>query len=135
MRIAPEDHNNLRQSGRITAHVLHTLRQTLYPGMQTAELDALAREVMAQHGAGAPFVGYPPGGKHPYPAAINVSVNEQIVHGIPGTQRLQDGDLVTLDCGTQYHGLITDAAITVPVGDVAPRMLRLIRATEHALAE
>ncbi|MFP4322047.1 MAG: type I methionyl aminopeptidase [Anaerolineales bacterium] len=133
MIIAPEDYKNLRQSGRITAYVLQTLHRAIYPGMVTAELDDIARATLAACGAEAAFLGYPPDGAHPYPAAINVSVNEQIVHGIPGARRLALGDIVTLDCGSRYNGIITDAAITVPVGFTSPRMQRLIRATEHAL--
>jgi len=133
MKIKPEDYDNLRTAGRINGQVLAALRDALRPGMKTKELDVLARRLLKKNGAEPAFLGYPPNGEHPYPASINVSVNEELVHGIPGERRIKSGDIVTLDCGTAYNGVIADSAITVPVGKVPNRLLQLIQATEHAL--
>jgi methionyl aminopeptidase len=134
MIIKAQDWDHLRMAGRINGRILVAMRTAIKPGMHTAELNDIACQLLAESGAEAPFVGYPPGGEHPYPAAINVSVNEELVHGIPGKRVLQEGDIVTLDCGTQYKGLIADSAITVPVGIIQPRLAQLIQATEEALA-
>jgi methionyl aminopeptidase len=101
--------------------------------MRTQELDEIACSMMIRMGAEPPFLGYPPGGAHPYPAVINVSINEELVHGIPGKRVIKKGDVVTLDCGTCYKGMIADSAITVTVGPVSERIQRLITATQEAL--
>lgn len=134
MMIRPEDLDNLRKAGEINGRVLAALRDAVRPGMKTKELDDIAAGIHAEEGAGSPFLGYPPDGKHPYPAVINVSVNEELVHGIPGKRVLRNGDVVTLDCGTSYNGMIADSAITVIVGDAPQKYYDLIKATEHALS-
>lgn len=131
--IKSQDYDKLRKAGEINGRILATLRSAIKPGMKTRELDAIAAKIHKEEGAGSPFLGYPPGGDHPYPAVINVSVNEELVHGIPGERVIRNGDIVTLDCGTSIEGLIVDSAITVPVGKVEPRYLKLIEATEKAL--
>lgn len=134
-KIKPEDYNNLREAGRINATVLATLRDAMRPGMKTRELDALASKTQQDMGAEAPFLHYSPPNSNipPYPATINVSVNEELVHGIPGNRKLKRGDVVTLDCGTRYNGVIADSAITVTVGEVSEELRCLIQATEEAL--
>lgn len=134
-KIRPEDYDRLRESGRINGKVLAAMRDAVRPGIKTIELDAIAKEIHQQEGAEPPFLHYTfPGGKVPYPATINVSVNEELVHGIPGKRKLNRGDVVTLDCGTSFEGLITDSALTVIVGDEGQeRHHDLIRATEEAL--
>jgi methionyl aminopeptidase len=127
------DYDHLRYAGQINGQILAALRDALRPGMRTIELDEIAQQMQRDAGADAPFLGYPPNGAHPYPATINVSVNDELVHGIPGKRVIRGGDVVTLDCGTQYKGLIADSAITVAVGDVPPRVQQLIDGTEKAL--
>jgi methionyl aminopeptidase len=132
--IKSEDYDKLRYAGKINGQILAALRDAVHPGMQTRELDVIARDMMKAAGATPPFLNYCfPGGKHPYPAVINVSVNEELVHGIPGKRVLRKGDVVTLDCGTAYQGVIVDSALTVAVGDVSDRLMQLIHATEEAL--
>ena len=132
--IKSTDYDRLREAGRINAIILIALRDAVHPGMKTKELDHLAYEVMLDEGGKPPFLNYTfPGGKHPYPGTINVSVNEELVHGIPGKRTLRKGDVVTLDCGTSFEGLIVDSAITVTLGTVSPRLQELIHATEEAL--
>ena len=131
--IKPSDYDKLRYAGQINGQILAALRDALRPGIRTIELDEIAQQMQRDAGAEAPFLGYPPNGQHPYPATINVSVNDELVHGIPGKRVIRDGDVVTLDCGTQYQGLIADSAITVAVGEVSPEVQHLIEGTEKAL--
>jgi len=91
-------------------------------------------EVIHQHGATAAFLGYPPGSPHPFPATATISINDELVHGIPREDRiLQEGDIVSLDCGAVYKGYVGDSAITVPVGAISPEAQRLLEVTERAL--
>ncbi len=121
----------LREAGRINAKALNAVRQLIRPGVTTAELDAAAEEVIRKHGATPTFKGYP--GHYPYPASICVSINEQLVHGIPGKRKLQAGDIVSIDCGSTFEGFVGDSAITIGVGDISPVAQRLIEVTEQAL--
>jgi methionyl aminopeptidase len=121
----------LREAGRINAKALDAVRQLIRPGVTTAELDAAAEEVIRKHGATPTFKGYP--GPYPYPASICVSINEQLVHGIPGKRKLQSGDIVSIDCGSTFEGFVGDSAITVGVGEISPLAQRLIEVTEQAL--
>jgi methionyl aminopeptidase len=130
---SPTEITTLREAGRITARALDTVRQLMHPGITTAELDAAAEEVIRKHGAIPTFKGYP--GPYPYPASICVSVNEQLVHGIPNKRRLQAGEIVSIDCGSTFEGFVGDAAITVGVGEISPEAHRLIEVTEQALYE
>jgi methionyl aminopeptidase len=131
--IRTSDYDNLRYAGQINGQILAALRDALRPGIRTIELDEIAQQMQRDAGAEAPFLGYPAGGEHPYPATINVSVNEELVHGIPGQRVIREDDVVTLDCGTQYNGLIADSAITVAVGEVSSQVRQLIEGTETAL--
>ncbi|NJL95045.1 MAG: type I methionyl aminopeptidase [Anaerolineae bacterium] len=134
--LKPEQYDDLRRSGQINAQILAALRDAVRPGIKTRELDTLACEMQREMGAESSFLGYTFDlNKQPaYPATINVSVNEELVHGIPGKRVLKRGDVVTLDCGTRYKGIITDAALTVVVGESgSPRVQQLIQATEEAL--
>lgn len=121
----------LREAGRINAKALDAVRQLIRPGVTTAELDAAAEEVIRKHGATPTFKGYP--GPYPYPGSICVSINEQLVHGIPGKRKLQAGDIVSIDCGSTFEGFVGDSAITVGVGEISPIAHRLIEVTEQAL--
>jgi methionyl aminopeptidase len=123
----------MRQAGRINALALQAVREMIRPGVTTAELDAVAEEVIRKHGAVPTFKGYP--GPYPYPATLCTSINEQLVHGIPGKRKLQSGDVISIDCGSTFEGFVGDAAFTVGVGEVSPQTRRLIEVTEQALYE
>jgi len=118
----------MRRAGKVLAGILQMLKASVRPGLTTGELDELARGEMARRGVKPSFLGY-----QGFPASICVSVNEQIVHGIPGARVLAEGDIVSLDIGDILDGFQADAAITVPVGQASPEALRLIAATEGAL--
>jgi methionyl aminopeptidase len=128
---SPQEIAALREAGRINAKALEAVRQLIRPGVTTAELDAAAEEVIRKHGAVPTFKGYP--GPYPYPASICASINEQLVHGIPGKRKLQAGDIISIDCGSTFEGFVGDSAITVGVGEVSPKAQRLIEVTEQAL--
>ncbi len=128
---SPQEVATLREAGRINAQALDAARQLIRPGVTTAELDAAAEEVIRKHGAVPTFKGYP--GPYPYPASICVSINEQLVHGIPGKRKLQAGDVVSIDCGSTFEGFVGDSAFTIGVGEVSPQAQRLIEITEQAL--
>ena len=119
----------MRRAGRILGTVLEELKLRLKAGMKTAELDALAEEMLRKMGAEPSFKGY-----RGFPASLCVSVNEEIVHGIPGARVLREGDLVSLDIGDVLDGFQADAAVSVGVGKIADETRALIEATEAALA-
>ncbi len=119
----------MRQAGRIVAAVLGTLVESLRPGMKTLELDKIAARELKRLGAKPSFKGY-----HGYPASLCVSVNDEIVHGIPGERVLQEGDIVSLDLGAIYKGFQGDAAVTVGIGRITPEARDLIEATRGALS-
>jgi len=118
----------LRQANQIVAEVLVALAAQVKPGVTTRELDALAEEMILAREATPAFKGY-----HGYPAATCISVDEVIVHGIPGGQKLQDGQIVSIDVGTCYKGYYGDAAISVPCGRLDPERQRLLDTTDLAL--
>lgn len=120
----------MRQAGRIVARVLEALRERARVGVTTAELDALAAKIIKQENAIPSFKGY-----RGYPAAICSSINEEIVHGIPGPRKLQEGDILSVDVGAIYKGYHGDAAITVGIGQISEEAQRLIEATAGALAQ
>ena len=115
-------------ANRIVAEVLEGVKEKIKPGIETRELDEWAEELCRRHRVEPAFKGY-----RGYPRSICVSVNEEVVHGIPGPRRLEAGDLVSLDFGVKYDGYYGDAAITVPVGKVSPRAQDLMEATEKSL--
>jgi len=123
----------MRQAGRINALALKAVREMIRPGVTTAELDAAAEEVIRKHGAIPTFKGYP--GPYPYPATLCTSINEELVHGIPGKRKLQAGDIISIDCGSTFEGFVGDAAFTAGVGEISPEAHRLIEVTEQALYE
>ena len=128
---SPQEIATLREAGRINARALEAVRQLIRPGVTTAELDASAEEVIRKHGAVPTFKGYP--GPYPYPASICVSINEQLVHGIPGKRKLQAGDIVSIDCGSTFEGFVGDSAFSIGVGEISAQAQRLIEITEQAL--
>lgn len=130
-----EEINTLRECGKINDRILQEVAKKVKPGVKASELNSYAEKLLDEAGATAAFLGYTPAGvSTPYPASLCVSVNEEVVHGIPSDDKiLKDGDIVTLDLGVSLNGLITDHAITVPVGNVDAEGMKLIRATEAAL--
>jgi methionyl aminopeptidase len=119
----------MRQAGRIVAEVLARMQEIVAPGVTTADLEAAAAEVIVgKHGAIPSFKGY-----RGFPGMICASVNEEIVHGIPGPRRLNEGDIVGVDVGVIYKGYHGDAAITLPVGDVDVSSRHLMEATAESL--
>ena len=118
----------MRQAGRIVATVLEMLKAKVKPGMRTEELDVIAVRETERLGARSSFKGY-----HGYPASICVSVNDEIVHGIPGKRVLNKGDVVSLDFGAIFNGFQGDAAVTVGVGSISAQAKQLIETTEGAL--
>ncbi|MBE9478119.1 MAG: type I methionyl aminopeptidase [Chloroflexi bacterium] len=118
----------MRQAGRVVAIVLEILSRAIRPGMETKELDVIAGREVKKLGAKPSFKGY-----HGFPANLCVSVNDEIVHGIPGERVLKEGDIVSLDFGSIYDGFQGDAAVTVSVGEVKPEAKRLMETTEDAL--
>ncbi|MFC1996474.1 type I methionyl aminopeptidase [Chloroflexota bacterium] len=123
----------MRAAGRINALALDTVRKMISPGITTAELDAAAEEVIRSHNAVPTFMGYP--GPYPYPATLTVSINDELVHGIPGKRVLMEGDIVSVDCGSTFNGLIADSAFTAGVGEISRKAQKLLDVTEKALNE
>lgn len=121
----------MREAGRVNALALAAARDLVHPGVTTAELDAAAEEVIRKHGGKPVFKGYP--GPYPYPATLTVSVNEELVHGIPGKRRLKEGDIVSIDCGTLLDGFVGDSAFSMGVGEISPEAQRLLDVTEQSL--
>jgi methionyl aminopeptidase len=125
--------DRMRAASAVVAEVLAMLRSRVRPGVSTAELDALAEELTRRRGAVPAFKGYEVGGRV-FPASVCISINDEVVHGIPSDARvLQDGDIVGLDFGVSLDGYYGDAAATVPVGRVSPEAERLMSTTAAAL--
>ncbi|WP_055589676.1 type I methionyl aminopeptidase [Peterkaempfera griseoplana] len=124
----------MREAGRIVARALAAVRAAAGVGVRLRELDEAARTVLAEAGARSPFLGYRPAfAPSAFPAVICASVNDAVVHGIPGDYRLRDGDLVSIDCGAELDGWTGDAATSFTVGTPRPADLELIAATQRAL--
>jgi methionyl aminopeptidase len=119
----------MRKAGLVVAEMLAVTSGAARPGATTAQLDQLARDVLDKRGARSNFLGY-----HGFPAVICTSPNNVIVHGIPGSYALKEGDIISLDCGAIVEGYHGDAAVTVAVGDVPPLTEKLLRVTEDSLA-
>jgi len=131
-----KDLEGLRASGKILAFVLGRLKGEARVGLRLDFLDGLARELFKEAGAKPAFLGYKSeGAKTPYPAAICTSVNATIVHGLPGDYKLKEGDILKIDLGVEYNGYVTDAAVTVGIGQVSEAAKRLIKTTKEALAK
>jgi methionyl aminopeptidase len=128
---SPAELEVMREAGRINATVLATVKELLQPGVATADLNAAAEEVLRKHGCISPFKGY---GHPPFPASITVSINRELVHGIPSKKRmLKAGDIVSIDCGTVFDGFVGDSAFTAGVGEISPQAKELLEVTEGAL--
>lgn len=126
----------MREGGKRHAYILRKLADMVRPGLQAQELEDRARELVAEGGDKSAFLDYTPEGSgRPYPATLCVSINDEIVHGIPNESEktLKEGDIVSLDLGLIHRGLITDAAVTVPVGTVSSEVALLLETTKKAL--
>lgn len=118
----------MRESGRVTAQTLATLKAAVKPGMTTKEIDALAERLIREQGGVPAFLGY-----HGFPGSICASVNDEVVHGIPSGRVLRSGDLLKIDIGTVLDGWYSDMACTVPVGEISKEAQRLVAVTDEAL--
>jgi methionyl aminopeptidase len=128
LRKTPAQIAVMRRAGRVVAEMHEVCTRAAKPGATTADLDAAAREVLERRGARSNFLGY-----HGFPAVACISPNEVIVHGIPGDRVLEDGDIVSIDCGAIVEGWHADAAITVPVGAIPDESARLLETTKASL--
>ena len=134
---SPSERDGLIEAGRVVAEVLALLQAAVRPGVSTRELDRLAEAEIRRRGAEPVFKGYQVHPSQPaYPASVCVSVNDEVVHGIPGPRRLRPGDLVSLDLGARIHGMVGDAAVSVfceaPPSDTAARLLAVTSASLEA---
>lgn len=120
----------LKCSGQILSRVMKKLQQSVKPGTTTAEIDSLAENLIIREKSRPAFKGY-----KGFPASICISVNEEIVHGIPGERKIAEGDIVSLDLGVNYQGYFSDAALTLAVGEVSSSKKKLIDVTRKALSE
>jgi methionyl aminopeptidase len=128
LRKTPAQIHHMRQAGRVVAEMHEECVRAAKPGATTADLDRAARDVLERRHARSNFLGY-----HGFPAVACISPNEVIVHGIPGPRRLEDGDIVSIDCGAIIEGWHADAALTVPVGEIDEESRRLIEVTAASL--
>lgn len=133
-RKSPRELDLMRTAGRIVAECLEISRSMARPGVATLEVDQAVEAHIRSRGAEPAFKGYRTRMKKPaFPASICISVNEEVVHGIPGPRKFKEGDLVSLDCGARYKGYYGDAALTVPVGKVSPVADRLLKVGQESL--
>ena len=125
----------MREGGRITAACLELLSENVRAGVTTRELDRMAEDFIRSNGGKPEFKGYPGSpGAPDFPGSICASPNAMIVHGIPGSYRLKDGDVISLDVGVRYEGFVTDSATTVAVGEIPPDAEGLLKTTQQCLA-
>ncbi len=124
----PEEIERLREANRIVACILDDLTKVIHPGVTTEDVDRFVERRIRESGAEPAFLGY-----RGYPASTCISINEQVVHGIPGPRRIRKGDLVSVDIGVRYQGYYGDAARTYAIGRIQPKARRLLQVTEEAL--
>ncbi|MBX3004216.1 MAG: type I methionyl aminopeptidase [Anaerolineales bacterium] len=127
----PAEIEVMRQAGRINAMALNEVRKQARPGITTGQLDKIAEQLIRDHGATPAFLNYP--GPYPYPATLNTSVNEEMVHGLPGARELREGDILSVDCGTVFEGFVGDSAFTMGIGEITPQAQTLIEVTQESL--
>ncbi len=123
--------NKMQAAGSLNDLVLREVRALIKPGVATRDLDAAAEEIIRDHGGTPTFKGYP--GPYPYPATLTISINEEMVHGIPSGRVLKEGDIVSVDCGTTLDGYIGDSAFTAGVGEISEEKQHLIEVTRESL--
>jgi methionyl aminopeptidase len=129
---SPREIALMREAGRLVAQALKICREMAQPGVKSIEIDRAVEAFYRQHGAIPLFKGYP-GPKTPFPASTCISFNEQVVHGIPGSRAIREGDLVKIDTACKLNGWCADRAITLAIGNVRPEWRRLVRVAEEAL--
>jgi methionyl aminopeptidase len=130
----PAELAKMRAAGHVVAEILAEIARHIAPGMRTLEIDALAADMLKKSGATSPFLHYPHyEGGPPYPANTCISVNEELVHGIPGKRMLKEGDIVSVDVGALLDGWVGDSAWTFGVGKISPKAQRLLDVTRDAL--
>ncbi|SHG74943.1 methionine aminopeptidase, type I [Thermosyntropha lipolytica DSM 11003] len=130
----PQEIQKMRKAGRAVAEILSILEEKVKPGITTANLNAIAEYECKKRGAIPVFKNYPnPRRGRPFPGVICASVNDEVVHGIPSDRVLKEGDIISIDFGVMLNGFAGDSAITVPVGEVPPEVLKLVKITEEAL--
>ncbi len=127
----PPEIETMREAGRVNAAVLNLVREMIRPGITTQELDAEAEDFIIKNGGIPAFKNYP--GPYPYPATLTISINEELVHGIPGKRKLLEGDIVSVDCGTILDGFVADSAFSIGVGEISSKAQQLLEVTEKAL--
>jgi methionyl aminopeptidase len=127
--------SKMREAGRILASILERLVEMVEPGIRTNDLEMEARRMMKEAQVEPAFLGQPGlvADARPYPAVLCVSVNEEVIHGIPSNRKINEGDLVSIDCGVVKDGLIADAAVSVIAGDAQGMVKRLVECTRQAL--
>ena len=123
----------MQAAGSLNALALEEVKKLIEPGVTTKELDETAEMIIRDHGGIPTFKGYP--GPYPYPATLTISINEEMVHGIPSGRTLKEGDIVSVDCGTTLDGFIGDSAFTVGVGEIGEEQKRLIEVTQESLCK
>ena len=124
----------MRKAGHVVATVLHELEQLLRPGVTTQELDQCAEKQLSKLNAKSPFKGYQPTRSHvPFPGVTCMSVNSEIVHGVPSDRKLVEGDILSIDCGAVYKGWMADSSWTFPIGEISDGAHDLLDATQNAL--
>jgi methionyl aminopeptidase len=128
----PDEFERMLVAGRCVAAIHAATRQAAAPGVSTAELDLVARDVLKEWGCQSSFLGYG-SPSNPFPGVICTSPNSAIVHGIPGDHKLKDGDIISVDAGAIYQGLHGDAAYTMAIGEVSAEVQNLLEVTERAL--
>jgi methionyl aminopeptidase len=126
---SPREIEHLKRSNAIVAEVFQELKTLVEPGITTKELDQMTEKIILSRGAIPAFKGY-----RGYPASVCISINEEVVHGIPSQRRLKEGDIVSLDVGVNLNGYFGDGAITLPIGEVDREARRLVEVTEKALS-
>lgn len=131
--IVTDDVRKLEAACRIVADTFSHLRQFIKPGVTTIELDAIAEDFIRSHGAEPAFKGYDVDGKI-FPYTLCISIDEEVVHGMPGTRKLKEGQIISVDCGAQKDGWFGDSAYTYPVGEISTDKQRLLTVTQEALA-
>jgi len=129
----PREIQIMRDANRIVAEILQHLGEIIKPGVTTGELDRIADKMIREAKAQSAFKGYTMRNQKPYPASICSSVNEEVVHGIPGARVLEEGDIVGVDVGVIYKGFVGDAAMTYAVGNVSPQAMKLLTVTRESL--
>ncbi len=130
-----EEVQKLREAAAVNVEALLAVKEAIKPGVKTKDLDKIAYDLIISRGAEPTFLHYTPSPRMvpPFPATITVTINEELVHGIPGDRRLEEGDIVSIDCGATYNGYVGDAAYTTGVGKIAPELQRLLDVTRASL--